>query len=156
MPAGPAGMLVGTEVRRESFRDDRDPRLDGTIDFVDYEGEFVSAYIRCRGLESNAGRRRGSRDDVIVRGAAAPCSRFTRCAVGGCATRTSTILATPRLARFAFGWRPIDQVLLRGSFSTAFRAPNLITINEDFIARSNTRNDWVVFYAVNEAGVPAR
>ena len=39
MPAGPAGLLLGAEVREESFEDDRDPRLDGTIDFLDYEGD---------------------------------------------------------------------------------------------------------------------
>ena len=39
MPSGPAGMLLGAETRREDFRDDRDPRLNGTIDFTDFEGE---------------------------------------------------------------------------------------------------------------------
>ena len=58
------------------------------------------------------------------------------------------------VGKLAFGWRPLDQLLVRGSYSSAFRAPNLVTINEQFIARSNTRNDWVVFYAVNEGGVP--
>ena len=31
LPAGPMGMLVGAEWRKETYMDDRDPRLDGTI-----------------------------------------------------------------------------------------------------------------------------
>ena len=45
MPAGPVGILAGAELRTESFIDDRDPRLDGTIQFVDNSGNtfpFVS------------------------------------------------------------------------------------------------------------------
>jgi hypothetical protein len=52
MPAGPVGFLAGYEWRRESYTDDRDPRLDGTIRFMresdpigapgvfDIEGDF--------------------------------------------------------------------------------------------------------------------
>jgi hypothetical protein len=39
LPAGPVGMLVGLETRREEIVDDRDPRLDGTITYTDYEGD---------------------------------------------------------------------------------------------------------------------
>ena len=54
MPAGPAGFLVGYEYRRETYVDNRDPRLDGTIRFMresdpinapgvfDIEGDFDS------------------------------------------------------------------------------------------------------------------
>ncbi|MDH3759210.1 MAG: TonB-dependent receptor plug domain-containing protein, partial [Gammaproteobacteria bacterium] len=38
MPAGPVGFLAGIEYREESFVDDRDPRLDGTIVFTAFEG----------------------------------------------------------------------------------------------------------------------
>ena len=45
LPAGPVGMLVGFEYREESYSDDRDPRLDGTIKYVAQNGSefpFVS------------------------------------------------------------------------------------------------------------------
>jgi len=45
--------------------------------------------------------------------------------------------------------------LFRGSWSEAFRAPNLITINEAFVARSNTLNDWVCFYGEDQGGLDA-
>ncbi|MCB1645744.1 MAG: TonB-dependent receptor plug domain-containing protein, partial [Pseudomonadales bacterium] len=38
LPAGPVGFLAGFEYREESFDDDRDPRLDGTIQYVDNSG----------------------------------------------------------------------------------------------------------------------
>jgi outer membrane receptor protein involved in Fe transport len=46
----------------------------------------------------------------------------------------------------AFGWRPIEPILFRGSWSEAFRVPNLITVNESGVARSNTTNDYVYLY----------
>ena len=39
MPGGNMGMLVGLEYRDEEISDDRDPRLDGTITYTDYEGD---------------------------------------------------------------------------------------------------------------------
>ncbi|HAT58711.1 MAG TPA: TonB-dependent receptor, partial [Gammaproteobacteria bacterium] len=46
------------------------------------------------------------------------------------------------VSKVAFGYRPFEPVLIRGSWSEAFRAPNLVTINEAQVARSNTRNDF--------------
>lgn len=154
MPAGPAAMLVGTEIRRESFKDDRDPRLDGTIDFLDYEGD---SYPQTSDVVGSSPTPDGAGSRVTT-------SLFAELQLPVLETLDVQLAARYEdfddvgdtlVGKLAFGWRPLDQVLLRGSYSTAFRAPNLITINEDFIARSNTRNDWVVFYAVNEAGVPA-
>ena len=54
------------------------------------------------------------------------------------------------------GWRLLHALLFRGSYSQAFRAPNLITINEEIIARSNTRNDYACVYAAELGGDPAQ
>src|SRR5690606_25464384 len=45
MPAGPVGVAVGLEVRRETFEDDRDDRLDGTITFTNLAGEFTGSDV---------------------------------------------------------------------------------------------------------------
>jgi outer membrane receptor protein involved in Fe transport len=45
-------------------------------------------------------------------------------------------------------------LLLRGSWSEAFRAPNLVTINESIVARNNTRNDYACIYAAENGGDP--
>ena len=45
LPAGPVGMLIGAEYREESFSDNRDDRLDGTITYTHRDGTtfpFVS------------------------------------------------------------------------------------------------------------------
>ena len=34
LPAGPVGMLIGTEFRKERYTDDRDPRINGTIRYL--------------------------------------------------------------------------------------------------------------------------
>ena len=39
LPAGDIAVLVGVEYRDEEIVDDRDPRLDGTITYTDYEGD---------------------------------------------------------------------------------------------------------------------
>ena len=39
LPGGDVGILVGFEYRDEEIIDDRDPRLDGTINYTDYEGD---------------------------------------------------------------------------------------------------------------------
>ena len=44
--------------------------------------------------------------------------------------------------------------MLRGSWSEAFRAPNLITINEEIVARNNTRTDWLCQYLKDTVGDP--
>ena len=50
------------------------------------------------------------------------------------------------VGKVAFGWRPLDQLMFRGSWSEAFRAPNLITINEELVVRQNGRDDFVCLY----------
>ena len=99
MPAGPAGMLVGTEIRRESFEDDRDPRLDGTIDFTDYEGDqypFTSDVVGSSPTPDGAGSRVTT---SLFRRAAVAYFRITGCTAGGSLSRISAMSATPRLAR---------------------------------------------------------
>jgi len=43
--------------------------------------------------------------------------------------------------------------MLRGSWSEAFRAPNLITINEALVVRQNTRDDYVCLYVADTLGI---
>ncbi len=154
LPAGPVGMLLGYEIRREDYVDDRDPRLDGTIDFVDYEGEgypFTSDVVNSSPTPDGRGARTTNSlfgelqipvlDNLDVQLAA----RYEDFSDVGNTT----------VGKLAFGWRPFEQFMLRGSISSAFRAPNLITINEEFVARTNTRDDWVCFYGVDQGSVPA-
>ncbi len=151
MPAGPVGFLVGVEYREESFSDDRDPRLDGTIAYTAYEGAtfpIVSDVANSSPTADNFGER-----DVT--------SLFTEFAIPVFETLDVQLalryedfsdVKSATVGKFAFGWRPIEQLLFRGSWSEAFRAPNLVTINEDLVVRSNTRDDYVCLYAADVTG----
>jgi outer membrane receptor protein involved in Fe transport len=151
LPAGPVGFLAGAEYREESFSDDRDPRLDGTIAYTAYEGAtfpIVSDVANSSPTADNGGER-----DVT--------SLFVEFAVP--VLETLDVQAAIRYENFsdvgdttvgkiAFGWRPIEQLLVRGSWSEAFRAPNLITINEALVVRQNTRIDYVCDYVERVTG----
>lgn len=165
LPAGPVGLLLGFEYRRETYEDDRDPRLDGTIRFerdtngdgiLDFEGDFegdtypfTADVVNSSPTPDGAGSRKTNSmffefqvpvlDNLDLQLA----SRFEDLSDVGNTT----------VSKVAFGWRPLAPVLLRGSWSQAFRAPNLITINESIISRSNTLNDWVCFYGEEQGGL---
>ncbi|MEM9301034.1 MAG: TonB-dependent receptor [Pseudomonadota bacterium] len=152
-PSGPVGLLAGFEYREESFVDDRDPRLDGTIVFTDAQGDtfpFVSDVVNSSPTPDNRGER-----DVT--------SLFAELAIPVLDTLDVQVawryedfsdVGDTNVGKVAFGWRPLDWLLVRGSWSEAFRAPNLVTINEDIVARTNTREDFVCRYAADFGGDP--
>jgi outer membrane receptor protein involved in Fe transport len=153
LPAGPVGFVVGVEYREESFIDDRDDRLDGTITFTDYEGDvypYVSDVVNSSPTPDSKGER-----DVA--------SLFAEVQVPILETLNAQValryedfsdVGNTTVGKVAFGWRPVDMLLVRGSWSEAFRAPNLITVNEDIVARNNTRNDYACIYAAENGGDP--
>jgi len=162
MPAGPVAFLAGFEYRRESYDDDRDPRLDGTIRFMrdpdldgvfDVEGDFEGdTYPLTSDIVGASPTPDGSGDRTTN-------SLFTELQLPILDTLDVQLalryedfddIGDTTVGKVAFGWRPVDQLLFRGSWSEAFRAPNLITINEEFVARSNGLDDWVCFYGEDQ------
>lgn len=154
LPAGSVGFLAGYEWREESFVDDRDDRLDGTIKFTDSKDRtypYVSDVVGSSPTPDSSGSR-------VVN------SLFTELQIPvldnldvQAAIRYEDfddIGESTTVGKVAFGWRPIDSLLVRGSWSEAFRAPNLVTVNEDIVARSNTRTDYVCLYAAEFGGDP--
>ena len=146
LPAGPVGFLAGVEYREESFVDDRDPRLDGTVIWTDNEGDtypFVSDVLN----SSPTADSRGSRDVTsLFAELAIPVFESLDIQLAARYEDFSDVGSTT-VGKFAFGWRPVDPFLLRGSWSEAFRAPNLITVNEELVVRNNTRTDWACIFA---------
>ncbi len=153
LPAGPVGFLAGFEHRTEKFVDDRDDRLDGTIAFTDAEGDtypFVSDVVNSSPTPDSS----GSRDvDSLFFEFQIPVLESLDVQAALRYEDFSDVGDTT-VGKIAFGWRPIEQILLRGSWSQAFRAPNLVTINEDIVARNNTRTDWACTYAADFGGDP--
>jgi outer membrane receptor protein involved in Fe transport len=145
MPAGPVGFLAGVEWREESFVDDRDPRLDGTINYTDNAGvtyPFVADVMN----SSPTADSEGSRDvfsayfefqvpllESLDLQAAMRYEDFSD-------------VGDTTVGKIAMGWRPFDRLLVRGSWSEAYRVPNLVTVNETGVARSNTVTDYLCEY----------
>jgi outer membrane receptor protein involved in Fe transport len=152
LPAGPVGFLGGLEYRDESFVDDRDPRLDGTIVFTAFEGATYPLISDVANSSPTADSR-GDRDVTsALMEFAIPV--FDRLDVQA-AVRFEDFsdVGSTTVGKVAFGWRPIDQLLVRGSWSEAFRAPNLITVNEELVVRSNTVVDSLCTYVEETADV---
>jgi len=146
MPAGPVGFLFGTEYREESYSDNRDPRLDGTIAFTDVDGDTFP-YISDVMNSSPSADGKGSRDTF---------SAFMEFAIplfenfdlqAALRYEDASDYGDTTVGKLAFGWRLFEPLLIRGSWSEAFRAPNLITVNEGLVVRSNGRTSYVCRYA---------
>jgi iron complex outermembrane receptor protein len=153
MPAGPVALVLGYEFRRETFVDDRDDRLDGTIVFTDFEGDtypFVSDVVNSSPTPDNSGERDVSSFFAELQ---IPLHETINVQAALRYEDFSDVKATT-VGKVAFSWRPSDLFLIRGSWSEAYRAPNLITINESIVARNNTRNDYACIYAAENGGDP--
>lgn len=147
LPAGPVAGLVGFEWRKEEFEDDRDPRLDGTIAFTHYTGDtfpYVSDVVNSSPTPDSKGSR-----NVSSMFAELQIPLFDNLDVQ-LAIRNENYSDISdnnvTVGKAAFGYRPVESFLLRGSWSETFRAPNLVTVNEGTVARQNTRTDWTCEY----------
>jgi len=154
LPAGPVGMVAGYEHRRESFNDDRDPRLDGTITWTDWDGDtypFISDVVNSSPTPDNKGSRNVD-------------SLFTEFSIpvlenldvqAALRYENFSDVGDTTVGKLAFGWRPWDPLLIRGSWSQGYRVPNLVTINESIVARVNTGlTDYACLYAAENGGDP--
>ncbi len=153
MPAGALGALFGYEHRREWFKDDRDPRLDGTIVFTDFDGDtfpFVSDVVNSSPTPDNKGARRV---DSLFSEFAVPIASNIEMQAALRYERFSDVGDTV-VAKLAAGWQISEPLSIRASWSESFRVPNLVTVNEDIVARQNTRTDYACFYAANQGGDP--
>ncbi len=153
LPWGPAGGVVGVEYRRETFEDDRDPRLDGTHVFTDFQGDtypYVSDVVNSSPTPDNTGSRTVT---SLFTELQLPLMNNIDVQLAARYENFSDV-GSSVVGKFAAGWQIAPTVLLRGSWSEAFRAPNLITINEVIVARQNTRTDFACEYAANNGGDP--
>lgn len=153
LPAGAVATVVGLEWRRESFLDERDPRLNGTIQATDRNGvtfPFMSDVVNSSASSDSSGSRTVS-------------SAFTELQIPVFNTLDLQLAArfedfsdvgSTSVGKVAFGWRPTNWGLLRGSWSQGYRVPNLVTVNEGLVARRNTRTDFACVYAADRGGDP--
>jgi outer membrane receptor protein involved in Fe transport len=150
LPGGDVGMAAGVEYRRETQKDDRDARVDGTTTFTNpITGvTYGSDLIGTSPSPDTKGKRKVSSAyvefaiPVISPEMSIPLVRNVEVQLAGRVEDYSDVgsVAKPKVA---VAWDLFDGVRLRGSWAQGFKAPNLEQINASVITRSNTRTDWV-------------
>ncbi len=143
--AGDVALLIGGEYRHEAYADDRDPLLDGTVPFANYQGlthPFVSAVIGSSPSTDTFGERNV---DSLFMEMQIP---ITDTINAQAAVRWEDIenVGSTTVGKFAVGWDVTNGVRVRGSVSTSTRAPNLIQIHQQEVTRVATREDFVYKY----------
>jgi iron complex outermembrane receptor protein len=159
LPAGDLGMAAGIEVRRETQKDDRDARVDGTIKYtnsvtgITYDSDLIGTSTS---PDTKGHRTVGSAYvelavPVISPEMGIPLVRNVEMQLAGRYEDYSDVgdVAKPKVA---VAWDLVDGLRLRGSWSEGFKAPNLEQINATVVTRSNTRTDYTRCEADLQAG----
>jgi hypothetical protein len=151
LPAGPMGMLVGAEWRKETYMDDRDPRLDGTIRNSSFRPNISATknfpYVSSVVGSSPTGDVYGEKEvrSVFVELSIPVTDKIN----AQLATRHESFndSKSTTVGKFAVGYDYSDWLKFRASASTSFRTPNIVQINQLEVARTGTRTDAVMQYA---------
>ncbi len=158
LPGGRVGMAAGVEFRHETFADDRDPRLDGTIRFTALDGSSNGSDTMGASPTPDSGGKRDAFSaflefavPVVSEDMNIPLVRSLDLQLAG---RMESYQGFGSVAKpkVALSWYPVANLQLRGSWSQGFRAPNLPQLFENGIQRSNTRTDWIKCEADRRAG----
>ncbi len=155
LPGGNLGVAAGVEWRRETFYDDRDPRLDGTITFTDtVTGEYNGSDVAGTSPSSDTS---GDREvysafaelfvPLVSPEMDIPLVEEFNLQLAGRIERFTDIDETAMVPRIAASWTTFPGVTFRGAWSQGFRAPNLVQVNDAGTTRSNTRDDFVICQA---------
>ena len=161
LPGGDLGVAAGIEWRRETFYDDRDPRLDGTITFTDsVTGEFNGSDVAGTSPSPDTNGQRQVYSafaevfvPVISPEMDIPLVDEFNIQLAGRMERFTDIDETAAVPRIAASWTTIPGVTFRGAWSKGFRAPNLVQVNDEGTTRSNTRDDFIVCQAQVQKGI---
>ena len=145
LPGGNVGLAAGIEFRRETFVDDRDPRLDGTITFTNaVNGDFFgSDVIGSSPSPDTSGNREvysGYAEafiPIVSEDMDVPLISELNLQLAGRFESFSDSGST-FVPRVAASWTPFQGLILRGAWSRGFRAPNLVQVNDQGTTRSNS------------------
>ncbi len=147
---GDVGIAAGVEVRHETYTDNRDDRIDGTIGYTNpVTGQiFPTDVVGTSNSPDVHGKRTVSsayaelQVPIVSPEMHIPLVYRVDMQLAGRAEHYSDVgdVAKPKIAA---SWDVIRGVRFRGSYSEGFRAPNLEQINVTQVSRSNTRTDYV-------------
>lgn len=161
LPGGDVGIAAGVEWRRETFFDDRDPRIDGTITWTDsVTGVFDGSDVVGTSASPDTS---GSRQvysafaetfvPLVSEDMDIPLITALNLQLAGRLEHFKDIGETAIVPRAAASWTVFPGLMLRGAWSQGFRAPNLVQVNDEGTTRSNTRDDFVRCQAQVEKGI---
>ncbi|MCV6622394.1 MAG: TonB-dependent receptor [Cellvibrionaceae bacterium] len=160
---GDIGAAFGVEQRRETYRDDRDPLLDGTVTFTHpLSGEFFSSDVM--GVSATPDTY-GAREvysayaeflvPMVNEGMDIPLVKSLDAQIAVRAESYSDVDEDIVKPKFALAWRPADWLQVRSAFSKGFRAPNLETLNLTVQERfNNNQSDFLRCAAGQAVGTP--
>ncbi|MDH3352408.1 MAG: TonB-dependent receptor, partial [Gammaproteobacteria bacterium] len=139
-PGGPAGFATGLEWRRDSYHDNRDPRLDGSDPFdngaIFDESDIIGVSAT---FDSKASRNTASvfGELFIPLVGDANANAFTKALEVQLALRYENTddFGDTTKPKIALRWELPGGFSLRGSYTEGFRAPNLPQMNQGTIVR---------------------
>src|SRR5690606_35555620 len=148
LPGGDVGLAAGVEARRESFTEDRDDRLDGTITFTDLAG--VTSQSDIMGVtytpDSSGARNVYSAFAELAIPVVSPEMNipFVKSIDMQVAGRLEdySLFGLVGAPKVAVAYRPNDWLMFRTAWSKGFRAPNLTQLHQPDFQRSNSRRDY--------------
>lgn len=148
LPGGDVGMAGGVEARRETFAEDRDPRLDGTITFTDLAGGVsMSDVMGVTYTPDSHGARNvysaflEAAIPVVSPEMKIPWVQSIDVQLAGRVEQYS-LFGTVAAPKVAVAYRPNDWLMFRSAWSQGFRAPNLLQLHQPDFERSNARRDY--------------
>lgn len=148
--AGPVGAAFGIEVRRETYKDDRDASIDGTNTYTDwYTGtQYPSDMWGTSPTPDSEGSRTVASAfaefavPLVSPSFNIPLVRSVDLQIAGRVEDYSDVGSVAK-PKFALAWSLFDGLTARGSWSEGFKAPNLEVVNSPGLVRFNGRPDWI-------------
>lgn len=148
VPAGYIGVAGGVEARRETFAEDRDPRLDGTITFTDLGGGgSMSDVMGVSYTPDSSGARNVYSAflelavPVVSPEMNIPLVQSIDLQLAG-RVENYSLFGTVGAPKVALAYRPTSWLMFRSAWSQGFRAPNLLQLYQPDFERSNARRDY--------------
>lgn len=158
---GDIGMAAGVELRRETYGDDRDKRLDGTITYTDLAGTTTGSDVMGVSPTPDTSGARNVQGAFIefaiplVERGKFPMGLYSLDVQLAARYENYTLFGDVLKPKVAVSYRPFEFLQLRGAWSEGFRAPNLPQQYERGIQRSNSRTDWIRCEIAVRAGTTA-
>jgi outer membrane receptor protein involved in Fe transport len=158
LPGGDVGMALGTEARLEEFTDERDPRLNGTIQFLGpNSGELTSDVMGSSPTLDSSGDREVFSAfaefalPLVSEEMEIPFVQSLDLQIAG-RYEHYNLFGSVAKPKVALAWRPADFLLVRSAWSEGFKAPNLQQQFQEDLERVNNRQDFIQCEADVRAG----